>query len=55
MAAISAAVTRFIQPALNNFSPDMPQIIISSGKLTKFRGTVGCTVSFKGAFFKGVI
>ena len=40
-----------VKPA--NITPTTPQITVS-GKFTKFRNTAGCTVGFKGSFFKGV-
>jgi len=33
--------------------PTTPQVTIK-GKITKFRNTSGCTLTFKGSFFKGV-
>jgi hypothetical protein len=35
-----------------NITETTPQITVS-GKFTKFRNVVGCTLSFKGSFFKG--
>jgi hypothetical protein len=31
------------------------QQVTLTGKITKFRNTTGCTVNFKGSFFRGVV
>jgi hypothetical protein len=43
------------KPSLDTIDATTPQISITNGKLTKFRNVAGCTVNFKGSFFKGVL
>jgi hypothetical protein len=44
------------KPSLDTFDETTTQLTMTKGsKITKFRNTVGCTVTFEGSFFKGVL